>query len=272
MSVPDVMCVVEALAKHKNVLLEGPPGTGKTRLVTEVLSAIANLQPDPGGGRPQIRPGAGFGTAAGTAQPNPLPSKMTVEWVTFHQSYSYEEFILGRRPIPEGAGGIRLEPHFGLLTSLAVGLGAHDPDRGVLLVIDEVNRANASQVFGEFITLLDPEYRATVGGSRNPRRVIPRFPGVAYEDGVSEPIRMLRGGGTHVLPEDWGFPENFYLVATMNSVDKAALPLDSALTRRFHRLECAPDLKALAAALGLDWLDVDEAADRAPALRMIGPL
>lgn len=263
MSTPDIMAVVSALATHKNVLLEGPPGTGKTRLVTEVLGAVANSLPAPGGGRPQIRPGAGFGTASGSSQPNPLPSKMTVEWVTFHQSYSYEEFIIGRRPVPEGQGGIRLEPYFGLLTSLAVGLGEFDPDRGVLLVIDEINRANASQVFGEFITLLDPDYRATIGGAANPRRVLPRLPGIAYEDGKSEEIRMLRGGGTHQLPADWAFPENVFVLATMNSVDKAALPLDSALTRRFHRLQCGPDLVALAAAMGLSWADLEVAADKA---------
>lgn len=263
MSNPDVMSVVSALATYKSVLLEGPPGTGKTRLVTDVVSAIANSQPVPGGGRPQIRPGAGFGTAAGAGQHNPLPSKMAMEWVTFHQSYSYEEFIIGRRPVPAQPSGIRLEPHFGLLTSLAVELGDFDPDKGILLVIDEINRANASQVFGEFITLLDSDYRATVDGLPNPRRVLPRLPGIAYEDGQSEEIRMLRGGKTYRLPYDWAFPENVFVLATMNSVDKAALPLDSALTRRFNRLQCAPDLVALAAALGLTWERVQQAAARA---------
>lgn len=263
MTTPDVMSVVAALGRHKNVLLEGPPGTGKTRLVTEVLSAITNLQPAPGGGRPLILPGGRFGSAVGPGQPSPLPTKMAVEWVTFHQSYSYEEFILGRRPVPQAPSGIRLEPHFGVLMSLAVQLGPYDSDRGVLLVIDEINRANASQVFGEFITLLDPDYRATVGGNENPRRVLPRLPGVAYENGLSEPIQMLRGGGTYQLPEDWALPENVFVLATMNSVDKAALPLDSALTRRFHRIACTPDLAKLAEALGMAWADVESAARRA---------
>jgi hypothetical protein len=191
---------------------------------------------------------------------------MEVEWVTFHQSFTYEEFILGRRPVPVSSG-LRLEPYFGTLMSLAIRLGDYDVDKGVLLVVDEINRANASQVFGEFITLLDPDYRATVNGAPNPRRVLPRFPSIAYAAGLSEPVALLRGGGTQRLPEKWAFPENLYLLATMNSVDKAALPLDSALTRRFHRLPCAPDLVALAGALGMGWPQVEDAAIRARAER-----
>jgi len=54
------------------------------------------------------------------------------------------------------------------------------------------------------------------------------------------------------LPHDWTFPEHVYVLATMNSVDKAALPLDSALTRRFHRIEMRPDTDLLAQKLGVD--------------------
>lgn len=257
MLAPDVSSVLTALARYKNVLLEGPPGTGKTRLVTDVISAISNISPSTGGGRPQIRPGAGFGSDSGQSFESPLPESMTVEWVTFHQSFAYEEFILGRRPIPNAAGGIRLEPYFGVLTSLAVGLGDYNGSRGVLLVIDEINRANASQVFGEFITMLDPEYRSTVdGGSPNPRKVSPRFPGIAYAGDLSEEITLLRGGGSVALPSDWAFPENFYVLATMNSVDKAALPLDSALTRRFHRIFFPPNMEQLAIDLNLSMIEL----------------
>lgn len=250
--------VIAALETSKNVLLHGPPGTGKTWLVSEVVAQLAGRTPS--GGRPTIITGSAderFGTAAGS-RTSQLPREMSVEWVTFHQSYSYEEFIIGRRPVPEG-NAIKLEPFFGLLMTIAVRLDSR-PDAGCLLVIDELNRANTGQVFGEFITLLDPEYRRTIGGNVNNRALKMRLPGIAYNGGQSEPIRALRGGTTAQLPEDWTFPEHVYVLATMNSVDKAALPLDSALTRRFFRMEVRPRPDVLAAALDVDISALDSKA------------
>jgi 5-methylcytosine-specific restriction protein B len=208
----------------------------------------------PTGGQPTINLGptvSQFGTASGTTVDESLPQDLAVEWVTFHQSYTYEEFIVGRRPKPMD-GGIILEPIFGVLMSIALSIDQPDGPSGYLLIIDEINRANASQVFGEFITLLDPEYRATVAGLPNPDALKIHLPGVAYENGESEEITMLRGGKKLRLSEDWAFPEHLYVLATMNSVDKAALPLDSALTRRFYRIEMPPDLNFLAKNLGVD--------------------
>jgi hypothetical protein len=254
MPYPLVTQIVTALATSKNVLLYGPPGTGKTWLVSEVIAHLKNRAGGvSSGGRPTLKTGAAgeqFGTAAGS-QIGEIPNNIVVEWVTFHQSYSYEEFIVGQRPRPEG-GGIVLEPHFGLLMTIAVQIQNSDGPDACLLIIDELNRANTGQVFGEFITLLDPEYRSTVGGVANDRAVSVRLPGIAYENGSSEPIRMLRGGGSYALPEDWTFPEHVYVLATMNSVDKAALPLDSALTRRFHRIEIKPSPQSLASRLSVE--------------------
>lgn len=266
MSHPSVAEVISALATHKNVLLYGPPGTGKTWLATQVVAFLGEQQG--GGGRPTLRLGMTrdqFGTAEGR-RADELPRNVEIEWVTFHQSYSYEEFILGRRPKPEGAG-IILEPHFGLLMSMAVRIQQSEGSQGCLLIIDELNRANASQVFGEFITLLDPDYRSTIRGAPNPHALRVRLPGIAYEKGVSEPVRMLREGGTYKLPHDWTFPEHIYVLATMNSVDKAALPLDSALTRRFHRIEMRPDIGLLAEKLGVD---LEALAAKARSIRMDG--
>lgn len=262
---PSVAEVLAALAARKNVLLEGPPGTGKTRLVSSLIQEVKATAAAAGGGRPTLMPSdpkKPFGTAAGSGAPSVLPAPMRVEWVTFHQSYSYEEFILGKRPVSTGST-FQIEPQFGVLMSLAVELDLPGAPAGCLLVIDEVNRANASQVFGEFITLLDPDYRRTVGGSPNPSAVSLHLPGLRYIGGASEPIALLRTGGTHSLPADWTFPEHVYVLATMNSVDKAALPLDSALTRRFHRLPMGPDLSALVVGLGTTWPEVEAAAQAA---------
>lgn len=252
MTNPLIREVVAALAKSKNVLLYGPPGTGKTWLVSEVVTYLRERKP--AGGQPTLKLGLTsdqFGTAAGSGDFEDLPQELEIEWVTFHQGYSYEEFIVGKRPKPQ-EGGIVLEPHFGVLMSIAVKISQKDSQTGCLLIIDEINRANASQVFGEFITMLDPGYRTTIGGKPNAGALEIRLPGIAYKDGFSEEITMLRGGGSYQLPENWTFPEDLYVLATMNSVDKAALPLDSAVTRRFHRIEMMPDLNLLAQKLDID--------------------
>jgi 5-methylcytosine-specific restriction enzyme B len=252
MTHPLVTQVVAALAAKKNVLLYGPPGTGKTWLVSEVIAYLDARASS--GGRPTLRTGPTdqqFGTAAG-AEVDEVPTNICIEWVTFHQSYSYEEFIVGRRPKPQD-NGIVLEPHFGLLMTIAIQIQQSDGPDACLLIIDELNRANTGQVFGEFITLLDPDYRSTIKGERNSRALRVRLPGIAYKDGQSEPIRMLRGGDVHTLSEDWTFPEHVYVLATMNSVDKAALPLDSALTRRFQRIEMKPSANVLATRLSVSF-------------------
>ncbi len=262
MTTPSHSEVLQALSDRKNVLLEGPPGTGKTRLIADVVARLSGTATGGGGGRPAIAPstpGQPFTSTAGTGAPQPLPTSMNIEWVTFHQSYTYEEFILGRRPVPD-QNGIRIEPQFGLLMSMAVILDLPGTPDACLIVIDEVNRANASQVFGEFITLLDPDYRRTVNGKPNPAAVAPHLPGLRYTAGYSEPIALLSEGLHLQLKAGWTFPEHVYVLATMNSVDKAALPLDSALTRRFHRLRVGPDLEALASALGLSWSSLSSAA------------
>lgn len=260
---PTVADVVAALSSSKNVLLYGPPGTGKTWLVSQVVAYVR--QKSSAGGQPTLIMGAAedqFGTTAG-ADTDLLPDAMEIEWVTFHQSYSYEEFILGRRPVPAD-GALKLEPYFGLLMTIAVRVKNPGGPDACLLIIDELNRANTGQVFGEFITLLDPEYRETVGGEENANALRIALPGLAYENGISEPIKMLRGGGSFELPDEWTFPEHVYVLATMNSVDKAALPLDSALTRRFHRLEMRPDPSLLAQRLETD---IDEVTAHIQAVR-----
>lgn len=235
--------VINALKQNKNVLLYGPPGTGKTWLLSEIINS---LQCSPTLRLGQNQP---FGL---THTDNSLPKQLKIEWLTFHQSYSYEEFIIGKKPKPKDSG-IILEPHFGVLMSLAVSLDLGPEGKGCLLIIDEINRANASQVFGEFITLLDPSYRRTIYGNENYRALSIKLPGIEYDsEGMSEYIRMLHGGKNIKLPEDWTFPEHIYVLATMNSVDKAALPLDSALTRRFHRIEMLPDIDLLAEKLSVN--------------------
>ncbi len=239
--------IIEALYKKKNVLIYGPPGTGKTYLLSQLLKEISVKKVV----TPVITPGEQevFGLDDGGEWEAEFPDNMEIEWVTFHQFYSYDDFILGKRPVPKN-GGMELEAHLGILTDGAVRVAIGDYE-AYLLIIDEINRANTSQVFGEFITYMEPGYRATINNLENPNALPVRFPGVSYRDNLSEPLLSLRNGNRYQIPHSWNFPENVFVVATMNSVDRAALPLDSALARRFHRVELRTDLKVLQKKIGL---------------------
>ncbi|MDN5795462.1 MAG: AAA family ATPase [Intrasporangium sp.] len=175
-----------------------------------------------------------------------IPQPVKVVWTTFHQSYGYEDLVLGLRP-EITAAGTRLQPWAGIFLDAALELA--DPEseyESVVIFIDEINRGNAARIFGEFMTFLDFDYRD--GGSVPlplPLRQL------TYEDGKSEEIRRP-GGKTTTIPEGFTFPRHVYIVSTMNSVDRAAVPIDSALARRFDRIEMRPDLDVLAEHWSLD--------------------
>jgi 5-methylcytosine-specific restriction enzyme B len=241
--------IVNELATTKSVVLEGPPGTGKTYQVQEIVDELRKrIDATSANNHPIVRTRDSkhpFGSLDTLTNAN-SEGGLRTEWVTFHESFTYEEFILGRRPEPI-AGGVRLVAYAGVLLDLAISV---DPKLGkfnaAVVVIDEINRANAGRVLGEFMTLLDGTYRATIDGLANTHAISPRLAGLRYEeDGLSEKIVTLDGQVVR-LPIDWLFPENIYVVATMNSVDKGALPLDSALLRRFKRFYIGPNKEVLA--------------------------
>lgn len=228
----------------RNVLLYGPPATGKTRLISELFSALSDppessrgilLDPDDAAD-PFTRP----------EQEITIPLPVKVVWTTFHQSYGYEDFVLGLRPAIT-AEGTRLEPWAGVFLDAALELA--DPAsqyKSVVIFIDEVNRGNAARIFGEFMTFLDFDYRheGTVPLPIPLRQL-------RYENGQSELIHRP-GGETATIAQGFTFPKHVYVVSTMNSVDRAAVPIDSALARRFDRIEMRPDLDVLAAQWRLD--------------------
>ena len=228
----------------RNVLLYGPPATGKTRLISQLFQS---LQEPPGDSRGILFDPSDAASPFSRPKQHvtiPLPAK--VVWTTFHQSYGYEDFVLGLRPTMDGAG-TRLEPWAGVFLDAALELVDEGSEyESVVILIDEVNRGNAARIFGEFMTFLDFDYRS--GGSVPlplPLRQL------SFADGVSEPLHRS-GGATATIPEGFAFPKHVYVVATMNSVDRAAVPIDSALARRFDRIEMRPDLDALADHWGLD--------------------
>lgn len=231
-------------AAGRNVLLYGPPATGKTRLISQLFQALSEppesdrgILLDPSNaGTPFSRP----------RQMITIPQPTKVVWTTFHQSYGYEDFVLGLRPALD-AYGARLDPWAGIFLDAALELANEFSEfKSVVIFIDEVNRGNAARIFGEFMTFLDFDYRDE--GSV-PLPVPLRQ--LSYADGESEELHRPGGSKTRI-PEGFTFPKHVYVVATMNSVDRAAVPIDSALARRFDRIEMRPDLEALARHWGLD--------------------
>jgi 5-methylcytosine-specific restriction protein B len=236
--------IMRSWGTGRNALLYGPPATGKTRLIGELFAALSAPPPATRG----IHLDPANAAVPFTRPPQkitiPLPAK--VVWTTFHQSYGYEDFVLGLRP-ETSADGTQLQPWAGVFLDAALEL--NDPDsefKSVVIFIDEINRGNAARIFGEFMTFLDFEYRE---GGTTPLPIPLRQ--LTFEAGVSEQIRRP-GGQAMTIPEGFTFPKNVYVVATMNSVDRAAIPIDSALARRFDRIEMRPDLDVLIAHWGLD--------------------
>lgn len=253
--------MVDELLTRQNILLEGPPGTGKTYQVMSIVEEMSRRVSNPNsGGKPVVRtrnPQFPLGSTGGMQTAGERQAVRT-EWVTFHESFTYEEFILGRRPEPRD-GVVRLVAHAGILLDLAISVDANIGDcESAVLIVDEINRANAGRVLGEFMTFMDPSYRSTVNGQLNSRALRPRLAGLRYgPDGDSEEIVLLNGRVAQ-LPKTWLFPENVYVIATMNSVDKGALPLDSALLRRFKRFFISPSSDVLAEYVRTSSPDCDE--------------
>ena len=183
-----------------NVILYGPPGSGKTYTTARRCVEIC------------------YGTIDQEAERvrkhyQGLLKAGQVEFVTFHESYGYEEFVEGLRPETGGGAGFRLDPTDGVLKRIAERARANEAPH--VLVIDEINRANVSKVLGELITLLEEDKRA----------------GAANEVAVTLPHSR----------KPFTLPANLHILGTMNTADRSIALLDTALRRRFQFEELAPD-------------------------------
>jgi 5-methylcytosine-specific restriction protein B len=166
--------IVSILSKKKNIILEGAPGVGKTFMAKRLAYSIIGAK-----------------------------DKSKVELIQFHQSYSYEEFIEGYRPVENG-----FELQRGIFYKLCK-KAENDKSNNYYLVIDEINRGNLSKIFGELLMLIEADKR---GDSLK----------LAYSE------------------EEFSVPENLYIIGLMNTADRSLALIDYALRRRFSFIKIEP--------------------------------
>ena len=196
-----------------NTILYGPPGTGKTYATARRCVEICDGSVEGDRADQEIRD-----------RYRALVKEGRVEFITFHQSYGYEEFVEGLRPDTGGdeadgaAGpGFRLVATEGVLKRIAE--RARKVKVPHVLVIDEINRANVSKVMGELVTLLEDDKRE----------------GGANEVAVTLPHSR----------RSFTLPANLHILGTMNTADRSIALLDTALRRRFDFEELPPNPEKL---------------------------
>lgn len=233
--------IQSALEREPNVLLVGPPGTGKT-VALEDLQEIYD-DPSPEGT-------VYFDTSKWDNNWEVKGAATRSEVLVFHPSYSYENFVAGLYPT-SNQNGVSLEAKPGPLLCLSHWVGKGN--RQALLVIDEFNRGSAAAIFGDCLSLLDKDKRSS--SSHAGARITRPYPG--QEMPVPEPYWDVAGTAEDFASEV-RLPAGVHILAAMNSTDRSVAPVDAAMRRRFTVIRVGPDYEALAQHLGLAANSVDQ--------------
>lgn len=239
MASDDCQQALKLLARSRNVLVSGAPGTGKSKLLAEVALAFETaFGLTPSGGPPKLNPVGGIPippAAGGTVQDIPAPTKMNrkVFRTVFHQNSKYRDFVSGITPAVNKAAG---SPDFVIVKGTLFRASEHAKfaNGAALLIIDEINRGPAVQVFGGAIVAIESDKRLAADGSK---RAETQF----FE--ILDPV-----SGDVI---EYALPHDLYILAAMNQADASVEPLDVAFLRRWEPLRLEPDEKALRAYYGL---------------------
>jgi GTPase subunit of restriction endonuclease len=207
----------------KNVIFYGPPGTGKTYTTAKRAVAICE----------NLVENSLIDYSEVMKKYNILKKENRIEFITFHQSYGYEEFIEGIRPVlsnendnSEDMKEDNQVTENDIKYKIADGIfkefcneARKNVEKPYVFIIDEINRGNISKIFGELITLVETTKRA----------------------GKTEciPVKLLYSN------EEFTVPENIYIIGTMNTADRSIALMDTALRRRFKFEEMVPNSNLL---------------------------
>lgn len=172
----DYITLVNLVKNKKNIIVQGAPGVGKTFMAKRLAYSVMGVK-----------------------------DVSRVMMVQFHQSYSYEDFVMGYRPSKEG-----FELRHGSFYKFCK-TAEEDSENDYFFIIDEINRGNLSKIFGELFMLIENDKR----GEKNKIRLL-------YSD------------------ELFFIPKNVYIIGLMNTADRSLAMLDYALRRRFAFFDLKP--------------------------------